>query len=195
MIELNERNLIDLYNLRRRYIKEGYHSDLINEIDSVIKEKESILLEDGGMTSATGGLSVGAGACSVGISSPGMGPVSSSQPSAFAGSTIGADYTMGGGHAGSGDIGVPLNMGPNGVYTKIPGKMIGRTKDHGGKSAPRNRRNKKMDLKALKNIFAKRPKYGEGSSSSSSDGSKSSRVMNFDNFAKSQFTKVTKNKE
>lgn len=190
MTMLNEKNLIDLYDLRRRYIKEGYHSDLIDEISDVIQEKESIFLE-AGMTSATGGLSVGAGSVSMGMLSPGMGPVSSSQPSAFAGSTVGADYTMGGEQMGSGDVSVPLNMGPNGVYQKIPSKMIGRTKDHGGKSAPRNRRNKKLDLKALKNIFAKRPKYDDAPSG----GSKSSRVMNFDNFAKSQFTKVTKNKE
>ena len=181
---MKELNLIDLYDLRRRYIKESYCQEMIDELNETISEKESIF-EDAGMTSATGGLggSYGAGAIGVGMLTPGMGPVSSSQPSAFAGSTIDPAFSQGGGQSGSGDIGVPLNVGPTGVYQKMPaGKP-----QHGPRGSKRNRREKKLDLKALRGIFAKRDRKAAEPSVP-----KSGRVMNFDDFAKNQFTKITK---
>lgn len=189
---MQDKNLIDLYNLRRRFIKEGYSKDLIDEISFIIECKENFLKED---VSATGGISTcGSGPVSMGVSVPGMGPISSPQPSAFPGSTMGPNYVNGGGRDGSGDIGFPLNMGPKGVYSKTAapnGLMnIGRTKEHGGVSAKRNRRSKKLNMKSLKNIFAKKQDYTSGQGER-----KTSRVMNFDNFAKNQFNKITKNSQ
>ena len=166
---MKEYNLIDLYSLRKRYIKEGYKKSLIDEINETINEKEKSLLivED---TSATGGLSTnGAGPVSMGISVPGMGPISSSQPSAFPGSTTGGNYSAGGGRSGSGDVSFPMNMGPKGVYSKVPARnSFGKTKEHGGMSAKRNRRKTGVDLKSLQKMLAKRP-----SSSTPSSGEKS----------------------
>ena len=175
-------NLIDLYSLRKRYIKESYNQILIDEINSIIIKKESLLFEDGGGTSATGGIGGGAGAVSTAMMTPGMGPISNSQPSMFPGANVDPAYSAGGGHPGSGDIGFPLNMGPKGVYQKIPAGGS----EHGGKAAKRNRREKKIDMKQLRSMLTKKPD-SQGPSSSPS-----SRVMNFDNFAKSQFTKITK---
>ena len=188
---MKNKNLIDLYNLRRRYIKEGYVPEMIDEISEAIKEKESsLMVED---VSATGGLSsFGASPVSLGVSVPGMGPISSSQPSAFPGSTTGTNYAAGGGSMGSGDISFPMNMGPKGVYSKVPARnSFGKTKEHGGMAAKRNRRKKDIDLKSLQKMLSKRP----GASSPSETREKSARVMNFDNFAKTQFKSVTKVRE
>ena len=176
---MKELNLIDLYNLRRRYIKESYCQEMMDEINEAIHQKEAIF-----ETSATGGLAVGgAGVVSTGMLTPGLGPVSSSQPSMFAGSTIDPAFSAGGGQSGSGDIGMPLNTGPMGVYQKTPAGM---TQQHGPRGSSKNRREKKLDMKTLRNIFAKKVQ------SESEPTTRTSRVMNFDDFAKDQFTKIQK---
>tara|TARA_B100001094_G_C18152489_1_gene784473 strand:+ start:341 stop:1015 length:675 start_codon:yes stop_codon:yes gene_type:complete len=51
----------------------------------------------------------------------GMGAVVSAQPSSFAGSTVGANFTDGGGTVGSGDVSVPYNPGGSDrMVQKIP---------------------------------------------------------------------------
>ncbi len=135
-------------------------------------EKISLLLEDGGMTSATGGPSVG-----------GMGAVVSAQPSGLAGATIGPNWATTGGTTGSGDISVPYNpSGANRVFQQMP---MG--KDHGPRTGKKSR-TKKLDLKALKNIFAKRQDYTSGEG----EVKKEPKVMSFDNFQKSDVNKIKK---
>jgi hypothetical protein len=77
------------------------------------------------MTSATGGPAV----------SSGMGAVVSSQPSGFAGTTLGPSWASGGGTEGSGDISVPYNpSGSNRIFQRL--------KNHGPRDAKRLRRKK-----------------------------------------------------
>jgi hypothetical protein len=141
-------------------------------------------------TSATGGPAVSgsavaaptSGGVALGNTSiAGMGPVQSSQPSAFPGALNGADWINGGGESGSGDIGVPYNpSGANRMFQKIPSPM---GKNHGSKTGKKSRE-KKLDLKHLRDVLKNRPKAGSG------------KIMNFDNFAKKDITtKVTKIKE
>lgn len=124
-------------------------------------------------TSATGGPAVG-----------GMGAVVSANPSSFAGSTIGTSWSSGGGTVGSGDVSVPYNAGGQRVVQKIPAPM---GKEHGAKTGKKSRV-KKLDMKALKDIFAKRQDYtaGEG------NADRPSKVMSFDAFQKDDINTVKK---
>lgn len=124
-------------------------------------------------TSATGGPAVG-----------GMGAVVSANPSSFAGSTIGTSWSSGGGTIGSGDVGVPYNAGGKGAQMKVPIPM---GKEHGAKTGKKSRV-KKLDMKALKDIFAKRQDYtaGEG------NADRPSKVMSFDAFQKDAINTVKK---
>ena len=124
-------------------------------------------------TSATGGPAVG-----------GMGAVVSANPSSFAGSTIGTSWSSGGGTVGSGDVSVPYNAGGQRVVQKIPAPM---GKGHGANTGKKSR-TKKLDMKALKDIFAKRQDYtaGEG------NADRPSKVMSFDAFQKDDINTVKK---
>lgn len=124
-------------------------------------------------TSATGGPAVG-----------GMGAVVSANPSSFAGATIGTSYSSGGGTVGSGDVGVPYNAGGQQAMQKVPAPM---GKGHGAQTGKKSRI-KKLDMKALKDIFAKRQDYtaGEG------NADRPSKVMDFDAFQKADITSVKK---
>lgn len=152
-----------------------------------ILDFEKFLNED---TSATGGPAVsgtsvaapsGGGVALANATTAGMGPVQSSQPSAFPGALNGTNWINGGGKSGSGDIGVPYNpSGANRVFQKIPAPM---GKNHGSKTGKKSRE-KKLDLKNLRDMLKNRPKSGSG------------KIMNFDNFAKNDITsRVTKVKE
>ena len=139
----------------------------INNIESI--------MEDGGGTSATGGPSVG-----------GMGAVVSAQPSGLAGATIGTNWASGGGTVGSGDVSVPYNpSGSNRVFQKIPAPSMG--SNHGARTGKKSR-TKKLDMKALKNIFAKRQDYTDGQG----DVKREPKVMSFDNFQKSDVNTIKK---
>ncbi len=115
------------------------------------------------MTSATGGPAV----------SSGMGAVVSSQPSGFAGTTLGPNWASGGGTDGSGDISVPYN--PSGSN-----RLFQRLKNHGPRDAKRLRR--KKSLKYLKNLFSKKQDF------TANQG----KVMNYNNFEKDDMMKIKK---
>lgn len=155
-------------------IKEAMEEENLQNSNHYLRvcEKIALLLEDGGMTSATGGPSVG-----------GMGAVVSAQPSGLAGATIGTNWATTGGTTGSGDVSVPYNpSGSNRVFQQIP---MG--KEHGPRTGKKSR-TKKLDLKALKNIFAKRQDYTSGEG----EVKKEPKVMSFDNFQKSDVNKIKK---
>jgi hypothetical protein len=165
-------SLMELYQIKSRFLKEN-HSDevLFEQIVSTIKQKESLILED---TSATGGPSVG-----------GMGAVVNAQPSGLAGTTIGTNWASGGGTVGSGDVSIPYNpSGSNRMQQKIP--VMG--KDHGPRTGKKSRQ-KRLDLKALKDIFAKKQDYTSGEGEIKT---KDKKVLNFNNFLKNDFNTIKK---
>lgn len=165
-------SLYQLYLLKEKMelenlsLEEGYI-----KLCEKISQKE-IMIED---TSATGGP-----AGSVG----GMGAVVNAQPSGLAGATIGTSWASHGGTTGSGDISVPYNpSGSNRVFQKIPAPM---GSNHGARTGKKSRE-KKLDLKALKDVFAKRQDFTAGQSK---NGEK--KVMSFDNFQKSDINTIKK---
>ncbi len=164
-------NLLELYKLRRKLIKENLQeSDEMFKVIESIEIIERMIIED---TSATGGPSVA-----------GMGAVVSAQPSGLAGSTIGPNWASGGGTVGSGDISVPYNpSGVNRMQQKIP--VMGF--DHGPRTGKKSRK-KRLDLKHLKDVLSKRQDYTSG------QGERSSvkKVMNFDDYLKKDLTQVKK---
>jgi hypothetical protein len=164
---------MELYQIKSRFLKED-HSDevLFEQIVSTIKQKESLILED---TSATGGPSVG-----------GMGAVVNAQPSGLAGTTIGTNWASGGGSVGSGDVSIPYNpSGSNRVFQKMPSPM---GKEHGPRTGKKSRQ-KRLDLKALKDIFAKRQDFTSGEGEIKS---KDKKVLDFNNFLKNDFNTIKK---
>jgi hypothetical protein len=174
--------LVKLFLIKNRLIKEGMQGDpLMTEILNAIDEKSKMILEDGGGTSATGG----APSC-------GMGAVVAAQPSGLAGATIGTSWGSGGGTTGSGDVSFPYNPG----QTSISGGTMDRTqvnkmqqkfpmsKNHGSRTGKKSRE-KKLDMKALKDVFAKKQDYTK-------DGEKKPKVMNFNDFIKNDITSVKK---
>ena len=130
-----------------------------------------ILLESD--TSATGGLAVG-----------GMGAVVSAQPSGLAGATIGTNWSSSGGTEGSGDISAQYN--PGGLDHKLQQK-IPMSKGHGPRTGKKSRE-KKLDLKEIKNVLSKRQDYTKGSSKASDE----KKIMSFDDFEKSEINRVKK---
>ena len=124
-------------------------------------------------TSATGGLAVG-----------GMGAVVSAQPSALAGATIGTNWSSSGGTEGSGDISAQYN--PGGLDHKLQQK-IPMSKGHGPRTGKKSRE-KKLDLKEIKNVLSKRQDYTKGSSKASDE----KKIMSFDDFEKSEINRVKK---
>jgi hypothetical protein len=178
---MKEKNLIELYILKNRLIKKGLvESDDMLQILEAIDYKEKLILEEEEETSATGGPAV----------SGGMGAVVSSQPSGLAGATIGTSWASGGGTMGSGDVSIPYNpSGANRMQQKIPVQTMG--KDHGARTGKKSRV-KKLDLKALKDVFAKRQDFtsGEGEREQGTKGA--GKVMNFNNFLKNDFTTIKK---
>jgi len=167
-------SLMELYQMKWRMIKENLKDDeLMVEILSTIQNKENKLLED---TSATGGPSIG-----------GMGAVVSSQPSGLAGTTIGTNWASGGGTEGSGDVSIPYNpSGSNRVFQKLP---MG--KDHGPRTGKKSR-TKKLDIKALKDIFAKRQDFTSGEAEREQSVKGKGKVLNFNNFLKNDFNTIKK---
>ena len=155
-------------------IEENFQDkELFNLVLETINIKEKLILED---TSATGG---------PGGSVGGMGAVVSAQPSGLAGTTIGANWASGGGTVGSGDVSVPYNpSGSNRVFQKIPAPSMG--SNHGARTGKKSRE-KKLDLKALKNIFAKRQDFTAGQTK---NGEK--KVMSFDDFKKDDVNTIKK---
>jgi len=192
-----------LFQIRENLILEGKG---INKINRMIEEAESeyidSLFED---VSATGGPAGAAGAASIGISgmgvaygnatTAGMGPVTPSQPSSYAGVTTEPGYSAGGGKSGSGDVSIPYNAT---ISSKdSPKKIISQKGDSLNKGKKDRRKGKilaglKQALKSRKDFTAGQggvPKY------SASSQPREPKVMNFDDFAKNQINKVTHVKE
>lgn len=125
-------------------------------------------------TSATGG-----------PPSSGMGAVVSAQPSGLAGATIGTNWASGGGTSGSGDVSIPYNpSGSNRMQQKIP--VMG--KNHGARTGKKSRE-KKLDIKALKDALAKRKDFTAGQGERE-PGKK--KVMDFNDFMKNDYTTIKK---
>ncbi len=166
---------MELYQIKWRMIQENHRDDeFMIEILSAIQNKETKLLED---TSATGGPAV----------SSGMGAVVSAQPSGLAGATIGTNWASGGGTTGSGDVSIPYNpSGANRTFQQMP---MG--KDHGPRTGKKSRV-KKLDLKALKDVFAKRQDFTSGEGEREQGIKGKGKVMNFNNFLKNDFNTIKK---
>jgi hypothetical protein len=170
-------------------IKENYSPIDIEVINSLIVEKESEILE---FTSATGGPSGSIGSSNIGYGSTGVGmrtsvgPVPSQQPG-FPGEARGTSWMDS--NDGDGDIKIPYNpSGKNRTFQKIASPM---GKGHGARTGKKSRV-KPLDMKALKNMFANKQK---GNNNTMGQSKKPKKVMNFDDFAKGEMTKITKVKE
>jgi hypothetical protein len=168
---MKEMSLYQLYSIKEKMEQENDSNsqNYIRLCEDISKMEK--LMEN---TSATGGP-----AGSVG----GMGAVVSAQPSGLAGQTIGTSWASGGGTEGSGDISVPYNpSGSNRMQQKIP--VMG--SNHGPRTGKKSRE-KKLDLKALKDVFAKRQDFTGGQVRS---GEK--KVMSFDDFKKDDVNTIKK---
>lgn len=168
-------SLMELWGIKKRMIEENFQDkELFNLVLETIKFKEQLILEN---TSATGG------------PAGGMGAVVSAQPSGLAGTTIGTSWASGGGTTGSGDISIPYNpSGSNRVFQKLQAPM---GKNHGPRTGKKSRV-KKLDLKSLKDIFSKRQDFTSGEGEREQGVKGKSKVMNFNNFFKSDFTTIKK---
>lgn len=176
-------SLENLFELRSNLSKEGIDYEDVNEA-ILQKERQYIdsILEDGpGGAAAAASIGIGGGGVAYSNASiGGMGPVSSPQPSIYAGSTTGQSYISGGGRDGSGDVSVPYNPGGR---KKVFQKLAAPLSDRRGSS----KRRKNKIIKNLKNIFANKQDFTSGQGQG-----KKSKVMNFDSFSKDQLNKVTK---
>ena len=178
---LEKLNIEELVELRTKMILEKKSTKEINFIiDKKEREYISSINEDTSATGGPAGSSMGGGVFSGGVAyssaGGGMGPVVNAQPSSLAGSTIGSDWSGHGGTIGSGDVSNPFPGGGN-LYQK---SNIDMGKDHGARTG-KKKRVKKLDLKALRNTFAKRQDFTTTASPK--------KVMNFDDFQKSNVNK------
>ena len=121
-------------------------------------------------TSATGGP---AGAVA-------SGGVVNSQPSSLPGVTTDPAYTNTGGVVGSGDVSFGMNAGGRLVNVNEP---MGQ--EHGPRTGKKSR-TKRLDMKALKDVFAKRQDYTAGQG----NADRKPKVMDFDAFQKADITNV-----
>ena len=126
-------------------------------------------------TSATGGP---AGAVA-------SGGVVNSQPSSLPGVTTDPAYANTGGVVGTGDPSFPYNAGGKLAAGGAPMGF-----DHGPRTGKKSR-TKRLDMKALKDIFAKRQDYtaGEG------NVDRKPKVMDFDDFQKADINQVKRQEQ
>lgn len=141
-----------------------------------IKDFIEFINED---TSAVGGPSVGGGDGGGGgeaygnAATLGMGPVVNAQPSSFAGTTTGSDWTRGGGTIGSGDVNVNTRKKP---YMKQGAKFGNKKSRNHGSTRGKKMRPVGFDIKQLA------PK-------------KAGKVLNFDDFQKKKTEIIAKVKD
>lgn len=141
-----------------------------------IKDFLNFINED---TSAVGGPSVGGGDGGGGgeaygnAATLGMGPVVSAQPSSFAGTTNGSDWTRGGGTIGSGDVNANVKKKP---FMKQSAKFGNKKSKNHGSTRGKKMRPVGFDIKQLA------PR-------------KAGKVLNFDDFQKKNTETVTKVKD
>lgn len=105
--------------------------------------------------------------------------------SGLGGETIGTSWASGGGDE-PGQVSIPYNpSGANRVFQKVAEPEMG--KNHGARTGKKSRE-KKLDMKTLKSMFARRQDYtaGEG------EVDRPSKVMSFDNFAKDNINTIKK---
>jgi hypothetical protein len=160
--------IVELYLIKNRIIKEGLQNDsFYDEICESIKIKENMINEDEGGASC------------------GMGAVTSSQPSSLAGSTMGPNWSGGGGTTGSGDISMPYNTGGSFGQQKVPMQM---GMGHGSRTGKKTRK-KRMTMKTIQNM---RSALSNRQDYTKSSGEKKSRVMSFDDFQKDDINKIKK---
>lgn len=134
-----------------------------------LKKFEEHILEE---TSATGG--------PAGVVA--SGGVVNSQPSSLPGVTVDPAYTATGGVIGTGDPSFPYNTG--GKFVNVNSPM---GQDHGPRTGQKTRK-KRLDMKTLKDLFAKRQDYtaGEG------NVDRKAKVMDFEDFQKADINQVKK---
>lgn len=185
-MQISNKSLPELFELREQFLREGLSIDKITEI-ILTKEQEYVnsILEDGpggaaaAASTGVGGGGVGYANASIG----GMGAVISSQPSQNAGATLDPNFSSGGGRVGSGDISVAYNPGGRKkVFQKLPAKLDNR------RGSSKRRRNKM--IQGLKNILSQRQDYTSGEGEV-----KKGNIMNFNKFSAEQVNKVTKVKQ
>lgn len=179
-----------LVEKRTNSILRGLEIHALNvEINNLQHKYNQLLLED---TSATGGPAGSVTGSAVGSSGvamanasiAGMGAVVSPQASSFAGTTMGSNFTGGGGSVGSGDVSIPFPVGGrNPMYQKAE---MG--KSHGARTGKKSRQ-KRLSMSQLKNIFSKKQDYTVGSEK------KSPRVMNWQDFQKDDVNKIKRLKK
>jgi hypothetical protein len=172
---------------RARMMSEGMDvSDINRRIKRLEAEYGRYLSEDtsatGGPAGAVTGSSVGSsGVAMANASIAGMGAVVSPQASSLAGSTMGPSFTGHGGKAGSGDVSFPFPVGGrNPMYQKAE---MG--KGHGPMTGKKSRK-KRLGMKQLRDILSKKQDYTAGSER------KLPKVMNWQDFHKSEMSKVKK---
>jgi len=186
---MNNLSLEQLYDFHEKMILEKYSESDIEIVNQLIVEKESEILE---FTSATGGPSGAIGSSNVGYGSTGIGmrtsvgPVPDQRPG-FPGAIGGTDWMSS--TSDDGNINVPYNpSGKNRMFQKMKSPM---GKGHGARTGKKSRV-KPLDLKSLKDIFAKNKK---GKTDTMGQSEKPKKVMNFNDFAKGEINTITKVKE
>jgi hypothetical protein len=184
---MKEISLYKLYKILESMENSDFYTPSEIEMVKEMIQKKEFLLED---TSATGGPAGAAGASSIGVGSSGvslanatiggMGPVQSSQPSAFPGALNGVAWASGGGERGSGDISVPYNpSGANRMFQKLP--AFGNKKQSDPNVITKKSRVKGLNFKTMKDLMSKKP---------------AGKIMNFNDFENKDITtKVTKVKQ
>jgi len=187
-MDLNNLTLEELFELRTNLILEDASRKEINKvsflIDKMEKDYANSIKEDTSVSSSPSGVASGGGNCYAGGASgvgyanasnvAGMGAVIAAQPSSYAGSTIGSNFTKGGGTVGSGDLGFPLNATDgNKMYQKAP--VMG--KNHGPKTGKKSRK-RQFDIKQFSGASRSKP-HGKN-------------IMSFGDFTKDAINKVTK---
>lgn len=109
--------------------------------------------------------------------------------SGLGGQTLGTSWASGGGGE-PGQISVPYNpSGSNRVFQKIAAPEMG--KNHGAHTGKKSRE-KKLDMKTLKSMFAKRQDYTAGEGEVDGEKERPSKVMSFDNFTKDDINTIKK---
>jgi len=120
-------------------------------------------------TSATGGLAVSTG-------------VSGGPASGLAGQTLSTNWASSTNKVSDGTLDVAYNPGgANRVFQKIPAAM---GSNHGARTGKKSRE-KRLDLKHLKNVLSKRQDYTKNSG-------EDKKIMSFDNFEKDNINTIKK---
>lgn len=183
----DNKKILELLDLRHDLILSGENN--FHKLNRMIHRLEhKLFLEDTSATGGPAGAATGGGDVSAGgvaFSSgvvQGMGNVHAPQPSTFAGSTLGPDYTNGGGRDGSGDVAFPFPaIGGKKMYQKEPARNF-MGKNHGARTGKKSRE-KSQNLNKLKALFNKDLKkelLGR------------TKVMDFDSFSKEKMSIPTK---